>query len=112
MKFTGTVGFEDKETSSESFDVTMSYTDSVFTVRRSGGEVVFVFVPDAELEVFVSNVADINDAYQEWAFPGTILSKGESLEFLLPTATLFDSRASEYLLRSFEDGSMGARPGN
>jgi hypothetical protein len=88
MEFTGTVGFEDRETSSESFDVTMSYADSVFTVKRSGGEVVLAFVPDTELEVFVSNVVDLNDAYEEWVFTGTIVSKGELLEFLLPTATL------------------------
>ncbi len=38
--------------------------------------------------MFVSNVVDLNDAYEEWVFTGTIVSKGESLEFLLPTARL------------------------
>lgn len=88
MKFKGTVAFEDREMSYESFDVTMSYADSVFTVRRSSGELVFVFAPDEELEVFMSNVADVHDAYAEWAFTGTIVSKDESLGLLLPTATL------------------------
>lgn len=88
MEFTGTVGFEDRETFSDSFDITMSYADSVFTLRRSDGDLVFAFAPGAEVEVFVSNVVDIKDAYQEWAFKGTIVSKDESFEFLLPTATL------------------------
>ncbi len=88
MRFSGSLVCEDRESSSEGFDVTMSYADSVFTVRRSGGEVVLVFRPDAELEVFVSNVADIFDAYEEWAFTGTIVSKSDSLELVLPEATL------------------------
>lgn len=88
MEFTGTVGCEDRESSYEQFDVTMSYVDSVFTARRSGGGLVFVFAPDPELEVFVSNAANVFDAYVEWVFTGTIVSQDESLELILPEATL------------------------